>query len=275
MIHLGLIGFPIEHSLSPRIHSAALEACSLQGDYFLFPIRPDDLRGLKEVLARVRCGEIQGLNVTIPHKRTVIPLLDELTPTANAIGAVNTITLKDKKLIGHNTDAQGFLAGLKDKANFPAFGHRPFALVLGAGGAARAVIYALINDGWRVAVAARRADQAGGLARQFKTIKIMEFNVQTIPLSNLRLIVNTTPIGMVPNVDQSPWPNTLPFPRKAAIYDLVYNPRETKLVKDARAQGLSAMNGLGMLVEQAALAFEIWTGQHARRGILFSAVEEK
>ncbi len=275
MIHLGLIGFPLEHSLSPKIHSVALDSCNLEGDYSLFPINPDDLRGLKDLLAQVRSGEIKGLNVTIPHKQTVIPLLDELTPTAKAIGAVNTIYMKDKKLIGHNTDAQGFLAELKHATSFSAFSHRPSALVLGAGGSARAVVYALTNDGWNVTVAARRIDQASELARQFKTIKITGFNVQIFQPSNLQLIANTTPIGMIPNANQSPWPDNLPFPPHAAIYDLVYNPRETKLVKDARAQGLSATTGLGMLVEQAALAFETWTGRRARRDILFSAVEEK
>ena len=110
---LGLIGFPLGHSLSPKIHAAALKACGLQGTYSLFPISPDDKQGLHSLLARVRAGEIHGLNVTIPHKQNVIPLLDELTPTAKAIGAVNTIYLRDDKLIGDNTDAAGFLADLK------------------------------------------------------------------------------------------------------------------------------------------------------------------
>ncbi len=275
MIHLGLIGFPLEHSLSPWIHSAALDSCSLEGGYSLFPIHPDDVRGLKDLLIRVRCSEIQGLNVTIPHKQTVIPLLDELTPTAKAIGAVNTIYMDGKKLIGHNTDAQGFLRDLKRTTSSSAFSNRPSALVLGAGGSARAVVYALTNDGWNVTVAARRIDQAMELAGQFKTIEIMGFNIQKSQPLHLQLIVNTTPIGMIPNADQSPWPDALPFPDGATVYDLVYNPPETKLVKEAHAQELNAMNGLGMLVEQAALAFEIWTGQHVGRDILFSAVEEK
>ena len=275
MIHLGLLGFPLVHSLSPKIHSAALDSCGLEGDYALFPINPDDLCGLKDLLARVRSGEMRGLNVTIPHKQTVVPLLDELTPTAKAIGAVNTIYMKNKRLIGHNTDAQGFLAELKHVGSFSDFGHAPSALVLGAGGAARAIVYALTNDGWNVTVAARRIDQASEVARQFKTIHIMEFDFQIFQPANLQLIANTTPMGMIPNADQSPWPDSLPFPRHAVIHDLVYNPRETKLIKDARAQGLRAITGLGMLVEQAALAFELWTGQCPRRDILFSAVEKK
>src|SRR3972149_8259432 len=108
MIQLGLIGYPLGYSLSPKIHRAALKSCSLEGDYSLFPIPPGDHQGLKTLLARVRSGEITGLNVTIPHKQTIVPLLDGLTPTAKAIGAVNTIYLKNGKLTGDNTDAPGF-----------------------------------------------------------------------------------------------------------------------------------------------------------------------
>ncbi len=111
--HLGLIGYPLGHSLSPKIHAAALRSCGLDGDYSLFPIHPDDRQSLKGLLARVRSGEIQGLNVTIPHKQNVMPFLDELTPTARAIGAVNTIYLREAKLVGDNTDAPGFLEDLK------------------------------------------------------------------------------------------------------------------------------------------------------------------
>ena len=110
---LGLIGYPVSHSLSPKIQNAALQACGLEGNYSLFPIPPDDIQGLKDLLTRVRSGEITGFNVTIPHKQNVIPLLDELTPTARSIGAVNVIYMKDGKLVGDNTDASGFLNDLK------------------------------------------------------------------------------------------------------------------------------------------------------------------
>jgi shikimate dehydrogenase len=272
-IQLGLAGYPLGHSLSPKIHTAALTACGLRGDYSLFPIRPDDTQGLKDLLARVREKEIRGLNITIPHKQNVIPLLDELTPTAKAIGAVNMIYMLKNKLVGDNTDAAGFITDLKQITSFSSSSQRSSALILGAGGAARAVVYALTSDGWNVAVAARRIDQASELARQFENIKIMEFNDLTFQLSNLQLIVNTTPLGMVPNANQSPWPE-MPFPPRAIIYDLVYNPRETKLVRDARAQGLSAVTGMGMLIEQAALAFEIWTGHSPSRAVLFEAVNQ-
>jgi len=282
---LGLIGYPLGHSLSPKIHNAALKACGLKGDYSLFSIHPDDIQGLKNLLNRVRRKGIHGLNVTIPHKQNVIPLLDELTPTAQSIGAVNTIYLRDNKLIGDNTDAPGFLSDLKhflgnrqlalSEVEGSQIANCKSAIVLGAGGSARAVVYALINDGWNVTIASRRMEQAQELAQSFTNyeLRITNFtDLQTFQLSNFQLIVNTTPIGMTPNTDQSPLPENLLLPSNAFIYDLIYNPRETKLVKDARAQGLSATTGLGMLIEQAALAFEIWTGCNPPREALWLAV---
>ena len=277
MIHLGLIGYPLGHSLSPKIHTAALKACELEGDYSLFPIPPDDNQGLKDLLTRIRSGEMTGLNVTIPHKQNVVELMDELTPTAKAIGAVNTIYLRENKLIGDNTDAAGFLSDLKRFLTLEYGSSLPQknALILGAGGSARAVVHALLNDGWQVTVSARRTEQAEQLVFSFPrhSLRITDYEEFILHPSSFILIVNTTPIGMKPNVDQSPWPENLPFP-KAIIYDLVYNPRETKLVKDARAQGLSATTGLGMLIEQAALAFELWTGHNPPRDVLYTSVVE-
>jgi shikimate dehydrogenase len=275
MIHLGLIGYPLGHSLSPKIHTAALKACGLQGEYSLFPIHPDDKQGLKVLLARVRTSEITGLNVTIPHKQNVIELMDELTPTAQAIGAVNTIYLRENKLIGDNTDAHGFLSDLKRFLALECDSlllRQKNVLVLGAGGSARAVVYALVNDGWNVAIAARRIEQAKQLANSFPSREIKTIAFTDLQPSTFNLLVNTTPIGMTPNVDKSPWPADLSFP-KAVIYDLVYNPRETKLVKDARAQGFHATTGLGMLIEQAALGFELWTGYKLSSEVFRNAVE--
>jgi shikimate dehydrogenase len=273
---LGLIGFPLTHSLSPKIHAAALQACGLKGNYLPFPIHPDDTQGLADILNRVRAGELHGLNVTIPHKQNVIPLLDELTPTAHAIGAVNTIYLRGDKLIGDNTDAAGFLADLKKFVGDWRLEISNSALVLGAGGSARAVIYALVNNGWSVTIAARRVGQAQQLASSFPNHQLLITNYNDFILhpSSFILLVNTTPLGMFPNVDDSPLPDNVSLPSNAFVYDLVYNPRETKLVKDARAQGLSATTGLGMLIEQAALAFEIWTGCNPPRDVLYNSVVE-
>lgn len=274
---LGLIGYPLSHSFSPQIHTAALQSSGLDGDYSLFPIHPEDQSGLKDLLSRVRSGEIHGLNVTIPHKQNVIPLLDELTLTAKAIGAVNTIYLREDRLIGDNTDAPGFLSDLKKLLTTKTQRHGELrGLVLGAGGSARAVVYALINDGWNIIIAARRLEQAEQLAGFFRPheIQITNYDLSNMDLSNLSLIVNTTPLGMTPHIQASPWPENLPFPKDAAIYDLVYNPPETKLVKDAGAQRRRAATGLGMLIEQAALSFEIWTGHHPSREILQSSLQQ-
>ena len=281
MIQLGLIGYPLEHSLSPKIHAAAFESCGLNGDYSLYPIHPDDFQGLEDILALVRGGEIVGLNVTIPHKQNVIPLLDELTPTARTIGAVNTISMQNGKLTGDNTDVPGFLTDLRSFLKLRNRRHEDkIALVLGAGGAARAITYALVNDGWNVSLAARRAEQAHALIAQFPEIDSRirnvgyDHNSLNVVIPTLDLIVNATPVGMSPAIENSPWYVNLPFPPNAAIYDLIYNPRDTKLVKDVRAAGLSATTGLGMLIEQAALSFEIWTGCNVPREPLFAAVEE-
>ena len=289
MIKLGLIGYPLGHSLSPLIHDAALNSCGMEGSYSLFSIHPDDKQGLKDLLARVRSGEITGLNVTIPHKQNVIDLLDELTPTAEAIGAVNTISLRDHKLVGENTDAPGFLSDLTRflAAKTPEHGDKK-ALVLGAGGSARAVVYALCNEGWEVTIAARRIEQANQLVDLYQPSRnisvrptIYSFSDFENPspslqssISNLSLLVNTTPVGMTPNTDQSPWIENLSFPPHAAIYDLVYNPRETNLVRDARARGLHATTGLGMLIEQAALAFEIWTEHYPSRQMMMDSATQ-
>lgn len=276
--HLGLIGYPLSHSLSPQLHTAAFKACGLEGNYSLFPIHPDDKQGLKDILARLRTRELHGLNVTIPQKQNVIEFLDELTPTAKAIGAVNTIYRKDSKLVGDNTDAPGFL---KDLNQFLATAqskivNRKSAIVLGAGGSARAVVYALLHDGWTVILASRRTEQAESLASSFSNYQLRITNITDFPtskLSNLQLIVNTTSIGMTPNTDQSPLPENLSLPSNVFVYDLVYNPRETKLVRDALAHGVKATTGIGMLVEQAALSFEIWTGNIPPRDMLWKSVE--
>ncbi|MCC6261266.1 MAG: shikimate dehydrogenase, partial [Anaerolineales bacterium] len=244
---LGLIGYPLSHSLSPKIHTAALKACDLKGDYSLFPVHPEDKQGLKKLLDQVRSGEIHGLNVTIPHKQNVIEFMDELTPTAKSIGAVNTIYLKDNKLIGDNTDAHGFLTDLKKiigNQEMEIQNRKPVlsqveasAIVLGAGGSARAVVYALLNDGWNVTIASRRIEQAQQLANSITNHQLPIVNyplsilhssdLPTFNLQPFNLIVNTTPVGMTPNINESPLPENLPLPSNIFIYDLVYNPRET------------------------------------------------
>jgi shikimate dehydrogenase len=281
MIHLGLIGYPLSHSLSPQLHTAAFRALGLDGEYQLYPVAPGDEPGLARLTERLRNGELQGLNVTIPHKETILPLLDDLSLSARAIGAVNTLYLKENQLIGHNTDAPGFLADLR--RSFPQMAGEKHVLVMGAGGAARAVVYGLLTDGWDVILAVRRADvdQAGALiesvcgaaGRGSARSVLLEAEALSPLLDKIWLLVNATPLGMFPNVAGSPWPGELAFPSRAAVYDLVYNPRETRLLAGARAAGLDTGSGIGMLVAQAALSFACWTGQEAPREVMFGVVE--
>jgi len=284
----GLIGYPLGHSLSPQIHQAALRALGLSGEYRLFPISPsqDGQSALSELLSQVRNGNIQGLNVTIPHKQNVMRLLDHLTPTANSIGAVNTIFSEGDRLVGDNTDAQGFWVDLKRLANINNPGAKKRALILGAGGIARADAYALLTHGYSVTIAARRSEQARALSEQLSVIsnRLSEISLNHCSLvtdhrlfspGDWSLITNTTPVGMHPNIHNSPWPQGVPFPEDTAVYDLVYNPRETLLVKQAREAGIPAKTGLGMLIEQAALAFERWTGMEAPRPVMMEAAEAK
>jgi shikimate dehydrogenase len=276
---LGLIGYPLDHSLSPLLHEAALKACGLEGKYRLYSSPPaghlPDV--FREILDQLRQGKLQGLNVTIPYKQLIIPWLDKLSPTSHAVGAVNTIFLKDHGLVGENTDVAGFWVDLKNNYAFAEIPHEKndergcqAALVLGAGGSARAVVYALSQAGWHVTIAARRLMQAEEVAAAFSSpglpISVRALKLDSlsdlITQEDIRLIVNTTPLGMFPNVNDSPWPPELGFPERAFVYDLVYNPKETVFMHRARSAGLHAVNGLGMLLEQAALAFECWTGIH-------------
>jgi shikimate dehydrogenase len=281
---LGLIGFPLGHSLSPQIHNAALDALGLEGEYGLYPVPPlpAGAADLNLLMDRMRRGDIHGLNVTIPHKESVLPLLDETTPAGGDIGAINTIFLQDGVLKGDNTDVPGFLSDLYRHFEFQATSPRR-ALVLGAGGSARAVAFALLLDGWRVTIAARRVQQARVLCRALEaaggegmknTSQLRAIRLEDVPDQepSIDLMVNCTPLGMSPHVDGSPWPSGVFFPPGAVVYDLVYNPPETRLVQSVRLAGIPAVSGLGMLIEQAALALERWTGLDVPRTAMWGAI---
>jgi shikimate dehydrogenase len=277
-VSFGLIGYPLSHSLSPQIHTAAIQSHNLKGDYQLYPIPPlpEGRADLQDLLEQVRKGTIHGLNVTIPHKENVFPLLDEFTPAAKLIGAVNTIYLQDGRLWGDNTDAPGFWADVK-----PLLDGRDEirnALVLGAGGSARAVAYALLKRGFHVTIAARRLDQAKALCEKFVSTSTAStaVNWEDFPsqIQSSTLLVNTTPLGMYPHPWRSPWPDNTSFPQNSVVYDLIYNPRLTRLVQQAWLARVPASTGMGMLVEQAALSFERWTGLDAPRERMFGTVAE-
>lgn len=281
---LGLTGYPLDHSLSPALHTRALEETGLRGEYRLYPAVPG-LTGegsLGDLIGRLKSGKLHGLNVTIPHKQTVIPMLDSLSPSAQAIGAVNTIYMENGYTVGENTDAGGFWVDLqrhmKPLISSPTE-KPPIVMVLGAGGAARAVLYALGQAGWKVILAARRKEQALELAHQFSgtvegiiPLPFRSQDLHSIEGQRLGMVVNTTPLGMFPDEEFCPWPEGIRLPERTLVYDLVYRPATTRLMQLARSQGLKAFNGLGMLVEQAALAFEIWTGESQSREGMWRAL---
>jgi shikimate dehydrogenase len=270
--HLGLIGYPLGHSRSPQLHHAALRACGLGGEYTLFPIAPlpEGAPEIAALIGRLRAGELHGLNVTIPHKPSVMPHVDVLSDVARAVGAVNTLYMDGAQLIGDNTDVPGFLRDVEKLTGSVTGG----VLVLGAGGSARAVVYALARAGWQVTNLARRVEQAEQLVREIgaapelRGARLAAASLDALAdphaagrlAQGCRLVVNTTPLGMYPHPEGCPWPESTPFPPGAAVYDLVYNPQETRLVQAALAAGCPADTGAGMLVAQAALAFSFWTG---------------
>ncbi len=278
MILVGLIGWPVGHSKSPAMHNAAFRAADVDGYYALLPVRPERVG---EAVVGLRALGFRGANVTVPHKKAVIPFLDELSPEARAIGAVNTIIVQeDGALSGHNTDAAGFMEDLQALGAPLDDLRQSAALVLGAGGSARAVTYALASRGVPVRLLARRPEQAqtlaGSLIPHLPAAGLVTAHAWP-ELHNLaadaRLIVNCTPVGMTPHSDASPWPDDLPFRPRQMVYDLVYNPRRTRLMTQAQASGARAWNGLGMLVYQGARAWSLWTGLPAPIEVMRTAAE--
>jgi shikimate dehydrogenase len=246
---VGLIGWPVEHSRSPAMHNAAFAALGLDWRYILLPTPPDQIEA---VVARIRSGELQGANVTIPHKQAVLPYLDEIDAAALAVGAVNTIVKQAERLIGFNTDILGFKRSLIETG--VEVKDQPCA-ILGAGGSARAVVYVLRELGAHITVYARDVEKAHAVHANCRLLSALrEINPST------KLLVNTTPVGLSPNIDASPWPDDVPLPKGALIFDLLNNPARTKLMQRAEQAGLRAVNGWNMLVYQGAAAFEKWTG---------------
>ena len=276
---VGIIGWPVAHSLSPAMHNAAFAALGLNWAYVPLPVPPgaveDALRGLKAL-------GFAGANVTIPHKEAVIPYLDEVTPAARAMGAVNTLLVRREdgtaRLVGDNTDAIGFLEDLR-AAGFDPAGRR--CLVLGAGGGARAVVYALAQAGAQVTLHNRTPRRAQALV-QALTPHLPGVSLTALPagtrltdldLAAFDLLVNTTPVGMWPHPEASPWPEEAPLPPPLPVYDLVYRPAETRLLRQARRAGARAIGGLGMLLRQGAAAFILWTGEPAPLDVMRTALE--
>jgi shikimate dehydrogenase len=262
---VALIGDPVAHSVSPAIQNAAFRELGLNFVYLAFRVPTVDLR---DAIAGQRGLGLRGVNITIPHKTAVLPLLDEIDEQAKLIGAVNCIVNDSGRLTGHNTDAPGFLSALR-RGGFEPKGEK--AVVLGAGGAARAVVFALRAAGAAVTIVNRTPAAAIALAAAA--------NVDALPLTNLNqalagasLVVNGTSVGMSPEEDTTPLPASLLRPGML-VFDTVYRPRPTRLLKEAASAGCAVIDGLEMLVEQGALAFVLWTGAAAPRPVMRQAAE--
>jgi shikimate dehydrogenase len=263
-----LLGYPLGHSVSPAMQNAAFCAVGLDWEYKLLEIPPAEL-GV--VIARLRADDFAGANVTIPHKEAVVDLLDDLTNRARKIGAVNTVLKRDGKLIGDNTDGYGFAQALRGANVDP---RNRQVVILGAGGAARAVGVTLAESGAaRIAIVNRTAPRAESLAgflrASFTDIPITAND--EMALADAYLFVNATSVGMSPHSDASPFP--IAFRRGAVAFDLVYRPADTRFLNEAARAGAQTIGGLGMLVHQGAAAFTLWTGRDAPINVMFQAAE--
>lgn len=254
----GVIGDPIGHSMSPDMHNDAFQALGIQAHYQPFHVMEADL---PKAVEGMKALGISGFNVTVPHKTAVMPLLDEVDPLAQAIGAVNTVVREQNRFIGYNTDGEGFLAGLMAEYDGDVLSKR--ILLVGAGGSARAIYYTLSQKGaQKIDIANRTAARAEELKKRcpypVETF-VLTMEEASKLLANYDIIIQTTSIGMSPHAESMPL--SLDHIRSDAfVADIIYNPIETVLMKEARARGASAQNGAKMLSFQGALAFEKWTG---------------
>jgi shikimate dehydrogenase len=260
---LAVYGCPVEHSLSPAMHNAAIAILRLHYIYIPFSVQPSELRS---AVQSIRSLCIRGVNLTVPHKESVLAYLDWISPEASAVGAVNTISNDNGRLLGYNTDGYGFIQPLIDDG-INVRGKE--VLVLGAGGAARSVVYRLAMDGAHIRIANRTAERARLLAESVnefagaERVRWIEYD-DSAELANAaagaELIVNATSMGMHPEVANMPPIPLRSFHPGQVVYDLIYNPAETLLLTEARIAGAETRNGLKMLAYQGAEAFRIWTG---------------
>ena len=266
---LGVIGYPVEHSLSPLIHNAAIQAINNQQNqqnlidyvYLPFPIKPEDLN---TAIAGFSAISIQGFNITIPHKQAIIPILSEVSDIAQVVGAVNTVYKINKGWAGTNTDVAGFLAPLQ---TYDWDWHQKVVVILGNGGSSRAVVAGCAQLGFaEIHVIGRSEDKLTAFQQSWVhspmpvNIAIHKWDKLSNLIAQADLLVNTTPVGMYPHVDQSPVDEAM-FERLSAgaiVYDLIYIPNPTKFLRQAQVRGAIAIDGLGMLVQQGAAALELW-----------------
>ncbi|TYQ30285.1 shikimate dehydrogenase [Pseudanabaena sp. UWO310] len=272
---LGVMGFPVSHSLSPVMHNAAIAAMAMDYVYLPFPIPVDDLpiaiAGIKKIQS------VQGFNLTIPHKIEILPLLDEITPIAQSVGAVNTVKRIGDRWFGTNTDVAGFLEPLKqldcDWKNMP-------AVVLGSGGAAKAVVAACLDLGCPVIHVVGRDPKKIKKFHGAMTSQLHDYNLRVHPWTSIPsllevagIVINATPIGMA-NDPQTPITEAemALLSDRAIVYDLIYTPRPTKFLQIAAARGLKAIDGLEMLIHQGAIALEFWLEEEVPIDIMRQAL---
>lgn len=279
--YLGLIGYPLGHSVSPAFQQAALDHCDLDIKYQAWETPPEELR---DVVASLNHPDRLGMNVTVPYKQAVMPLIDKATAAVEEIGAVNTIVKESGQLVGHNTDCVGFIQALKQEGGFDPKGAK--ILVLGIGGGARGVTYGLICEGASlIAIAGRHGHNARVFAESFMAEGLRRGTRVTIgewwkegmrrTLGFYDMVVNTTPMGMRGNAAENESPlDGVDIPPSQFVYDIVYNPAETPLIKQAKAVGARYLGGLPMLVYQGAASFELWTGKTAPVDVMMAAAKQ-
>jgi len=271
---LCIIGHPIEHSMSPIMHNAVLQDLELDFVYMAFDVPPNRL---KEAVKGFKALNVKGISVTIPLKEIIIRFLDEIDGIANKIGAINTIKNEDGVLIGKNTDAEGGRKAILD-AGYEIKGKN--ILILGAGGVAKAICYALAKDANKIVITNRTEVRAKKLAMELK--KIIKVNAEGTNNSEITLrreikttdiLINATPVGMYPLINKSPIEKEI-LHNQLFVFDLIYNPLETQLIKDAKVIGCRTLGGLDMLVNQGALAFEWWTNKKPNINLMKNKIVE-
>ncbi len=260
----GIIGCPVEHSFSPLMQNAAFDALKIDARYLAFSVKPEQIQ---QAIVGIRALDIHGVNVTVPHKSSVISYLDEISPLSQLIGAVNTIKNVRGRLIGTNTDVSGFIHSLETLNFSPK--HKSIAL-LGAGGSARAVLAGLADAGAScIFIHNRTVGRAESLvtefSQKFPDTQLKSVSVKTILETPLDLLVNTTTVGM--ETDASPLDLSQCHKIKH-LADLIYSPPQTRLLKQAEELGIPAINGMGMLLYQGCDAFTFWTAQPAPESVM-------
>lgn len=258
MKKVAVIGFPIKHSLSPKLHSFWIKKYKIEAEYNALEISPDNFN--RETLNKYINEGYIGFNITIPHKEKALQIVDEITSTAKAIGAVNTIYLKDNKLIGTNTDAYGFIENIKQNSESFAFANKT-AILLGSGGAARSIIYGMIKENInKIILLNRTYDNALKMQKEFgEKIEVQEWKNRNSLTEQADILINSTSLGMVGSRELEV--DLIKLKKTALVTDIVYNPLITNLLKQAKNNGNPIVDGIGMLLYQAVDGFNYWFGK--------------